>query len=856
MKKKKLQALILLLVLFLNFFLANAFSQDYTRWSLPTGAKMRLGKGTITGNIVFSPDNSLLAVPNGIGTWIYDAGTGKELQLLTDNTGYVTNVAFSPDGKTLACSVSDKFQLWDVANGELKLAKSIAARRIYDVAFSPDGKTIATAGSKKEKGLQLWDVATGTLKTTFLGLKAGVDTLAFSPDGKTIATGGDEDGTIKLWNVATAKLKSTLKTASDSDIQNLAFSPDGKTIASCDGSLDTTVELWDVASGKLRTSLTGHIDGVAFVSFSPDSRTLASGGRDGTLILWDVETGRYKTTLIEHKNRIEGLTFSPNGETLASGSWDGRIILWDTETLQIKTTITGHVYGFQNIMFSPDGNKIASGSIDKTIRLWDTKNGGNTSTFIGHIAGVESIAFSPDGKTIASGGGSYTVNYWFADDYTVRLWDVDSGINKATLLGHRRTVYYLTFSPDGNYLVSSAGDKRAIFWDTATGYPLWTITGEGVPHTRDSQEGEFVGAIKFSADGKTFVSADNIKVRLWDTESRKTIATFFSPTPRSSNIAFSPDGKTVATMWKENEMYLLDVTTGQTMQFITGHTSKFATIAFSPDGQTLASAGIDGSDSVRLWNPKSGELKLSLAGMPSGIDDVAFSPDGQTLATASWDGTILLWDVPSVINQPLHEADITGDEVLSMHDLMLVAANLGKTGALAVDVNYDEVVNIADLIKIAGELEIAGIKPELSYDLEIVPTTADVENWIKGAQQLNLTDIINQKGYFFLVKLLHRLTPTQTALLPNYPNPFNPETWIPYQLASPADVAIRIYSTNGNVIRTLDVGHQSIGLYHHRNSAAYWDGKNDIGETVASGVYFYTLTAGAFTATRKMLIRK
>ena len=100
------------------------------------------------------------------------------------------------------------------------------------------------------------------------------------------------------------------------------------------------------------------------------------------------------------------------------------------------------------------------------------------------------------------------------------------------------------------------------------------------------------------------------------------------------------------------------------------------------------------------------------------------------------------------------------------------------------------------------------------------------------------------------------MRPDQTALLTNYPNPFNPETWLPYQLATPADVSLRIYDIQGQVVRALDFGHQSAGFYTARERAAYWDGRNQVGEPVASGVYFYTLTAGDFTATRKMLILK
>ncbi len=137
-----------------------------------------------------------------------------------------------------------------------------------------------------------------------------------------------------------------------------------------------------------------------------------------------------------------------------------------------------------------------------------------------------------------------------------------------------------------------------------------------------------------------------------------------------------------------------------------------------------------------------------------------------------------------------------------------------------------------------------------------MPTRATVAVWLKEARQLNLADSAFQRGILFLENLLKALTPKTTALLPNYPNPFNPETWIPYQLSTPADVRISIYTADGKLVRMLDLGHQPVGIYHQRSRAAHWDGRNALSEPVASGVYFYTLTAGKFTATRKMLIRK
>ena len=202
------------------------------------------------------------------------------------------------------------------------------------------------------------------------------------------------------------------------------------------------------------------------------------------------------------------------------------------------------------------------------------------------------------------------------------------------------------------------------------------------------------------------------------------------------------------------------------------------------------------------------------------------------------------------------KGDVNGDGVVNIADLVLVAGELNKTGQNAADVNGDGVVNIADLVLVAGELNKGDAAPSLHLQSFEMLTAADVRQWLSEAQQLKITGTTSQRGILFLQQLLKALTPEQTALLPNFPNPFNPETWIPYQLATPSDVSISIYASDGQLIRTLDLGHKPVGIYRHRSHAAYWDGKNAQGETVASGVYYYTLSAGRFTATRKMLIRK
>ena len=217
--------------------------------------------------------------------------------------------------------------------------------------------------------------------------------------------------------------------------------------------------------------------------------------------------------------------------------------------------------------------------------------------------------------------------------------------------------------------------------------------------------------------------------------------------------------------------------------------------------------------------------------------------------------------VPQVENAEITEptrlkADVNGDGTVNIADLVLVAANLGETGQNAADVNGDGTVNIADLVLVASALGTSAAAPSLYPRALETLTAAEVKLWLSAAQQLAITDARAQRGILFLQQLLAALVPKETTLLANYPNPFNPETWIPYRLAKPAKVSIAIHAADGQLVRILALGTQSAGIYQHRSRAAYWNGKNEVGEPVASGVYFYTLTAGNFTATRKMLIRK
>ena len=204
-------------------------------------------------------------------------------------------------------------------------------------------------------------------------------------------------------------------------------------------------------------------------------------------------------------------------------------------------------------------------------------------------------------------------------------------------------------------------------------------------------------------------------------------------------------------------------------------------------------------------------------------------------------------------------SDVNGDGHVDTADLLLVSNYIGQTGSIdpRVDVNGDGSVTIADLVLVAQYL---GQSTHWSAPGAVVVPAglkySTVAGWIDQARVENDGSLVFQQGLAKLEYLLTLIIPEKTALLPNYPNPFNPETWIPYHLAAPAEVTLTIYAIDGRVVRHLDLGHQAAGYYQSKARAAYWDGRNNVGERVASGIYFYTLTVGDFAATKKMLIRK
>ena len=296
----------------------------------------------------------------------------------------------------------------------------------------------------------------------------------------------------------------------------VAFSRDGKWLAVAGGELHRsgTVSLWEARTARARFALAGHADLVLALAFSPDGKTLASGGWDRSVRLWDVGTGNKLATLAGHKRQVWSLAFSPDRKLLASGSADRTTRLWDVTAGREKARLGGRAAS--SLAFSPDGRTLAIGGDDGTVGLWDVAKGREFATLKGHTNRVVAVAFAPDGKTLATAS-------W---DTNVKLWEPTKGSLEATLTGHRGSLVSLAYSPDGQFLASACQYRRVFREGGGKGeiakieegseVKLWSAGSGKARLTFEPSRGRGLVAVGFSPDGKTVttVNADGT-VKLW-----------------------------------------------------------------------------------------------------------------------------------------------------------------------------------------------------------------------------------------------------------------------------------------------------------------------------------------------------
>jgi WD40 repeat protein/serine/threonine protein kinase len=598
--------------------------------------------------VAFSPfDGERLASAGGDG-WvkIWNSGTGEILQKFPAHTGPALSVAFHRDGRHVASVGADKqAKVWDLTAPGLPVfagpcdtvRKSASA---CTVAFSPDGRLLA-AGS--DGAVRVWDWKNRQVLHTLSGHEKNAISVAFSHDGRRLASASTGEG-VNLWDAQTGGPPLRTFLAPPHPVSALAFSPDGGRLLA-EASFNRKVRLWDTATGELRHTL-AHDGAVAGVAFSSDGRRLASAGEEKIVRVWDPATGREVLGLRGHSGRCGCVAFSPDGHRLASASTDKTIRVWDATPLrederQEKYTFTGHGDEVRCVALSRDG-RIASAGIGAPVKVWDAATGEVSVDFDTRGVTVFCLAWQPpDGERIASAG-------WNGQVHTVWVWDARTG--ERIPLPSGLACFALAFSPDGSHLVTGGGNVLHV-WDAESGREVGTL-GTHDPDIR---------GVVFSRVGGHLASASGDgTVKLWDAtklldaarpngkkEARLTLPAQV-PGP-NLNMAFSPDGKRLATGGEKHTVKIWDVQTGEELRTLPGHRGDVYTVAFSPDGRWIASGSEDST--VKVWDGRSGEPVRSFRGHTGLVASVAFSPDGRCLISGSRDKTVKVWDV-SKLGEP------------------------------------------------------------------------------------------------------------------------------------------------------------------------------------------------------------
>ncbi|MDE0682420.1 MAG: T9SS type A sorting domain-containing protein [Candidatus Poribacteria bacterium] len=705
-----------------------------------------------------------------------------------------------------------------------------AERRYFsDVVLSPDASHLAIfthAHDGKSAAVGIWNVkAREQISEWRVGFRI-YDVAAFSPTEPLFAIPSD-DG-VHLWNWQTGEflgrmigarrpLKSCYYYDNGSSCtsglrdRTATFSPDGRYLIVA--SMRPDIELWNIETRQLEGHFEGHTGNwVEDVAISPDGRYIASFERGPTSVhVWDVESRQLRWKAQSGVGRISDVAFSP----------DSQHLYVTTETAGLSRSGPGPWEGW-----------------DDHVRVWNVKSGQQINTFSSEFRALKELTLSPNGKIAL-------LHYWDA----VVIWDIEKKRPLNVWADFHRDRFYdvVKLSPDGK-TVGSASRYFIKIWDVASQQLKRIVSAEGM-----TLEG-----LAISPDGQRLAVGRDPWVEVRNLQTGNIEAQLLQPIGGLEEIVFSASGRWIATMNYWKGLSILDTKNPEKLQQLKSKNELasihiYYQIVFSKNDEYFAASGRtkDNQDWIQLWKRQGDTFVFQYAWqvpelLNSPMPTLAFTSntDGSTVLAASGDSELHIWKLLSDGPQLLTTLDGGYHPVhFSPDGRYLFARRDGysqvwdwQTGTplehpsipVYFDISRDGAILLSEAV--SGQIHIWNGSVLLpSEPVAVEP----------GGKQIVILGAVKRD-----------------QLLQNFPNPFNPETWIPFRLTDESDVTIQIYSSTGQLVRRLSPGRLPAGDYSSQAQAVYWDGRNQIGESVSSGVYLYTIHAGDFSATRKMLIQK